>query len=35
MARIGFGRMAASLLFVGVVAVGLSGCVLVPVPATH
>ena len=33
MARIRFGRLAASLLFVGAVAVSASGCVLVPVPA--
>ena len=33
MARIRFGRLAASLLLVGAIAVGASGCVLVPVPA--
>jgi hypothetical protein len=33
MARIRFGRLAASLFFAGAVAVGLTGCVLVPVPA--
>jgi len=33
MARIRFGRLAASLFLAGVVAVSLSGCVLVPVPA--
>lgn len=32
MARIKFGRLAASLLFAGAVAAGLSGCVVVPVP---
>jgi hypothetical protein len=33
MTRIRLGRLAASLLFVSVVAVAVSGCVLVPVPA--
>ena len=33
MARFRFGRRAASLLLVGAIAVGASGCVLVPVPA--
>jgi len=33
MASIRLGRLAASLFFVGAVAVGLAGCVLVPVPA--
>jgi len=33
MARIGFGRPAALLLYVGALAVSLAGCVFVPVPA--
>ncbi len=33
MARIGFARPVALLLFVGIVAMSLAGCVLVPVPA--
>jgi hypothetical protein len=33
MARFRFGRLAASLFLAGTVALGLSGCVLVPVPA--
>ena len=33
MARIRFGRLAASLLFVAAVATSFAGCVLVPVPA--
>jgi hypothetical protein len=33
MARIRFGRLAASLFMAGAVASSLSGCVLVPVPA--
>ncbi len=33
MARIRFGRLAGSLSLVAVVAVGVSGCMLVPVPA--
>jgi hypothetical protein len=33
MARIRFGRLAASLFFVSAVGVAVSGCVLVPVPA--
>ena len=33
MARIRFGRLAGSLSLVAVVAVGVSGCLLVPVPA--
>ena len=33
MARIRFGRLAASLFLAGAIAVSLSGCVLVPVPA--
>ena len=32
MARVRLGRLAASLFFVSVVAVAVSGCVLVPVP---
>jgi hypothetical protein len=33
MARISFGRLAASLVFVAAVATSFAGCVLVPVPA--
>ena len=33
MARNELARLAASLFFVGAIAVGVSGCVLVPVPA--